>query len=304
MLRVAVMTQVAIGLYGLQGWFGGDFAPVTGLVRTAEEAGVDLVSITDHVVMGENVQNYPYGRFPAPLDFPWFEPLIVLAALAGVTQRIRLSTGVVIAPLRPAVLLAKQLATLDVMSRGRVSIGLGVGWQKEEYDACGIPWEGRFTRLLEQVRVCRLLWREAPAAFHGDSVNFEKIYSYPRPVQPDGIPIWLGLAPSERNIARMAEVADGWIPMEQDPAKLAPVISRLRAAVAARGRDPQAFTVRVVPRFAFAANGTPDLEATLAGVPALVRAGASMVELFPGAFCRGPEDFAAFCARIVALKDP
>lgn len=297
------MTQVAIGLYGLHSWFGGDFAPVTGIVRTAEDAGVDLVSITDHVVMGENVQNYPYGRFPAPLDYPWFEPLTVLAVLAGVTQRIRLSTGVVIAPLRPAVLLAKQLATLDVMSRGRVSIGLGVGWQKEEYDASGIPWDGRYARFLEQLRVCRLLWSEAPAAFHGQTVDFEKIYCYPRPVQKGGIPIWLGIAPTERNIERMAELGDGWIPMEQDPAKLAPVITRLRAEVARRGRDPEAFVVRVVPRFVFRADGTPDLEATLAGVPALVKAGASMVELFPAAFCRGPQDFEAFCARIVALKD-
>jgi probable F420-dependent oxidoreductase len=297
------MTQVAIGLYGLQSWFGGDFAPVTEIVRIAENNGVDLVSITDHVVMGENVHNYPYGRFPAPLDYPWFEPLTVLGALAGVTQRIRLSTGVVIAPLRPAVLLAKQIATLDVMSRGRVSIGLGVGWQKEEYDAAGVPWEGRYARLMEQLRVCRLLWSEAPATFHGETVRFEKIHAYPRPLQQGGVPIWLGLAPTERNIERMAEFADGWIPMEQDPAKLAPVITRLRTAVAARGRDPKAFTVRVVPRFVFRADRTPDLEATLAGVAALVRAGASMVELFPGAFCRGPDDFEAFCRRIVALKD-
>ena len=166
--------------------------------------------------MGENVQNYPYGRFPAPLDYPWFEPLTVLAVLAGVTERIRLSSGIVIAPLRPAVLLAKQIATLDVMSRGRVSIGLGVGWQKEEYDAAGIPWEGRNTRFFEQIEVCRLLWSEAPAAFHGKTVNFDKIYSYPRPVQAR-VPIWLGIAPTERNIERMAKVADGWIPMEQDP---------------------------------------------------------------------------------------
>ena len=297
------MTQVAIGLYGLQSWFGGDFAPVTEVVRTAESQGIDLVSITDHVVMGENLQHYPYGRFPAPLDFPWFEPLTVLAVLAGVTHRIRLSSGVVIAPLRPAVLLAKQLATLDVMSRGRVSIGLGVGWQKEEYEASGVPWEGRYTRLVEQLRVCRLLWREAPATFHGETVNFEKIYAYPRPVQPGGVPIWLGLAPNDKNIERMAELGDGWIPMEQDPLRLAPVIARLRAALAARGRDPQAFTVRVVPRFVFRPDGTPDLEGTLAGVPALVRAGADMVELFPGAFCRGPEELEAFCVRLVALKD-
>jgi probable F420-dependent oxidoreductase len=296
------MTQVAIGLYGLQKWFAGDFAPVTELVKLAEGAGVDLVSITDHVVMGENVHNYPYGKFPAPLDFPWFEPITVLAALAAVTARIRLSTGIVISPLRPAVLLAKQLATLDVMSRGRVSIGLGVGWQKEEYEASGVPWEGRYARFDEQIKVCRLLWSEAPASFFGQTVRFEKIHAYPRPVQSAGIPIWMGLKPTERNIERMADSADGWIPMEQDPAKLAPLIAQLRTAVAARGRDAAAFTVRVVPRFVFRGDGTPDLEATLAAVPDLVRAGASMVELFPGAFCRGPGDFEAFCRRLVALK--
>ncbi len=295
------MTQVAIGLYGLQGWFGGDFAPVTEIVRTAEREGVDLVSLTDHVVMGENVHNYPYGRFPAPLDFPWYEPLTVLAVLAGVTSRIRLSTGIVIAPLRPAVLLAKQIATLDVMSRGRVSVGLGIGWQKEEYEASGVPWEGRYARFEEQLKVCRLLWSEAPAAFHGETVSFEKIYQYPRPVQKH-LPIWLGIAPTDRNIERMAEHADGWIPMEQDPAKLAPVITRLRAAVAARGRDPKSFTVRVVPRFVFRADHSGDLEATLAGVPALLQAGADVVELFPAAFCRGPDDFGAFARRLVALK--
>ncbi|MBS0378727.1 MAG: LLM class F420-dependent oxidoreductase [Proteobacteria bacterium] len=295
------MTQVAIGLYGLQGWFGGDFAPVTEIVRTAEKQGVDLVSLTDHVVMGENVHNYPYGRFPAPLDFPWYEPLTVLAVLAGVTSRIRLSTGIVIAPLRPAVLLAKQIATLDVMSHGRVSIGLGIGWQKEEYDASGVPWEGRYVRFEEQLKVCRLLWSEAPATFHGETVNFEKIYQYPRPVQKH-LPIWLGIAPTERNIERMAEHADGWIPMEQDPAKLAPVIAKLRAAVAARGRDPKSFTVRVVPRFVFRADHSGDLEATLANVPALLEAGADVVELFPAPFCRGPDDFEAFARRLVALK--
>ncbi len=297
------MKQVAIGLYGLQGWFGGDFAPVTELVRTAERCGVDLVSLTDHVVMGENLQNYPYGRFPAPLDFPWYEPMTVLGALAGCTTRIRLSTGIVIAPLRSAVLLAKQIATLDVLSRGRVSIGLGVGWQQEEYAASGVPWEGRYTRLMEQIAVCRLLWSEAPASFHGTTVQFEKIYSYPRPVQGSTLPIWLGLAPNERNIARMAEAGDGWIPMEQDPAKLAPVIKRLRQELAARGRDPQAFTVRVVPRFIFRSDRSADLEATLSQVPALVQAGASMIELFPAPFCRGVEDFEAFCRRLVALKD-
>jgi probable F420-dependent oxidoreductase len=294
-------TQVAIGLYGLQGWFGGDFAPVAEVVRVADQAGIDMVSITDHVVMGENTHEYPYGPFPAPLDFPWFEPLTVLAVLAGVTQRIRLSTSVVIAPLRPAVLLAKQLATLDVMSRGRVSVGLGVGWQKEEYLASGIPWEGRYTRFVEQLQVCRLLWREAPASYHGTTVDFEKIHAFPRPVQKEGIPIWLGLSPSDRNIERMAEHGDGWIPMEQNPEKLKPLVTRIREAVAARGRDPAAFKVRVVPKFVFN-GGAPDLDATLSSVPALIAAGADMVELFPAVFCRSPADFPAFCARLLKVK--
>ncbi|MBS0366135.1 MAG: LLM class F420-dependent oxidoreductase [Proteobacteria bacterium] len=295
------MTQIAIGLYGAQQWFGGEFAPVGELARVAEEQGVDAISLTDHVVMGENLQNYPYGPFPAPLDFPWFEPLTVLAMLAGVTQRIRLSTGVLIAPLRPAVLLAKQLATLDVLSRGRVSIGLGVGWQKEEYDASGIPWEGRYTRLEEQIQVCRLLWSQAPADFSGSTVQFRRIHAWPRPQQPQGIPIWLGLAPSERNIERMARYADGWIPMEQDPQRLAPMIAALHAALRRHGRDPAQFTVRVVPRFVFSA-GAPDLEATLAAVPDLVRAGATMIELFPSAFCRGADDFPAFCRRFAQIR--
>ena len=179
---------------------------------------------------------------------------------------------------------------------------MGVGWQKEEYDAAGVPWEGRYARFVEQMRVCRLLWSEAPAAFHGETVDFEKIHAFPRPVQKGGIPIWLGVSPSDRNIERMAELADGWIPMEQDPVKLAPLIKRIRGAVAARGRDPAAFTVRVVPRFAFGGGGVPDLEATLAAVPALVAAGADMVELFPAVFCRGPEDFPAFCKRLLAVK--
>lgn len=296
------MVQVAIGLYGLQQWFGGDFAPVVDLARRAEAAGIDQVSLTDHVVMGENLGKYPYGKFPSGLDFPWFEPLTVLAAIAGATRRIRLSTGILIAPLRPAVLLAKQLATLDVMSRGRVTIGLGLGWQKEEYDAAGVPWEGRYARLEEQVRVCRLLWSEAPASFSGETVQFERIHAWPRPVQEGGIPIWFGLAPTARNFERIAALGDGWIPMEQRPEPLAGHIGKLRAAFAARGRDPQGLAVRVVLRAVFRADGTPDLDATLAAVPALEAAGVTMVELLPLVYCRGPQDFDAFCERIAAKK--
>lgn len=296
------MTKVAINVYGLQRWFDGDFAAVVDVAKRADAMGIDQITIADHVAMGEHVESYPYGPFGTPLDFPWYEPITFLAAIAGATHNIRLSTGILIAPLRPAVLLAKQLATLDVMSRGRVEIGIGLGWQKEEYDASGVSWEGRYTRLEEQVRACRLLWSQAPATFHGQTVTFDKIHQWPRPVQKGGVPLWFGIAPTEKNFARIAELGDGWIPMEQRPERLAPFIRDLRAAFAAAGRDPTTLSVRAMPRPAQGPDGSADLESTLADVPGLLEAGVTMVELQPVRFCRGSNDLNAFLERLVRLQ--
>ena len=296
------MLQLAIGLYGMHQWFDGDFAPIPDLVRRAEDAGIDQVSITDHVVMGEHVDKYPYGPFPAPLDYPWFEPITVLASIASVTRHIRLSTGIVIAPLRSAVLLAKQLATLDVMSRGRVTIGLGIGWQKEEYDASGVPWEGRYTRFDEQIAVCKLLWNEAPASFQGETVTLDRIHQWPRPVQRPSIPIWLGIAPTPRNIERIAEYGDGWIPMEQRPEQLSVHIAAMRKAFVARGRSPSELAVRAVPKMVFGPEGVASFDIAADAIPALLEAGATTIELFPAMYCRGPQEFDAFCERLAALK--
>ncbi len=285
--------RLSLGLYGLQNWFGGDFAAVIDLVRTADRVGVDQVSLTDHVVMGERLDRYPYGQFPAPLDTPWFEPITVLAAIAGATQRIRLSTGVLISPLRPAVLLAKQLATLDVMSRGRVEIGIGTGWQREEYEAGGIDFAKRYRIMDEQVRLCRQLWSEAPVSFQGETVKLERIHQWPRPVQPR-LPIWMGVAPTPRNCRRMAELADGWIPMMNDPAALSAALGDIRAAFAAQGRDFAGFQCRVVLPGVFRADHTPDVSAALARIPALAAAGVTMVEVLPLMFCRGPDDLEGF----------
>jgi probable F420-dependent oxidoreductase len=296
------MAKIAIGLYGLQGLFGGSFSGVIEAVRLADAKGIDQVSITDHVIMGENIDKYPYGPFPAPLDFPWFEPLIALSAIASVTSRINLSTSVLIAPLRPAVLLAKQLATLDAISNGRVTIGFGLGWQKEEYDASGIPWEGRYTRLEEQVKVCKQLWREAPATFHGETVNYDRMYSLPFPAQGRGIPIWFGLAPTDRNIARIAEFGDGWVPMDSDPARVKAVVERLRAAFEARGRDPAELDVRVLLLPTFNADGSADLDGLSKKMPPLLDAGATYFEILPSMFCRSADDLDGFYDRVLAIR--
>jgi probable F420-dependent oxidoreductase len=295
------MVSVCIGVFGLQNWFDGDFAPVIELARQAEAAGVDEISITDHVVMGEATHKYPYGKFPTPPDYGWFEPLTFLSALAGATQRIRLGTAVVIAPLRAAPLLAKQAATLDRLSYGRLELGVGVGWQGEEYAACAIPFEARYRLLDEQMQACRLLWTQAPASFSGEHVNFERIYCKPFPHQAR-LPVLLGVKLLARNVERIAEYGDGWIPMAQDPVEIGAGVELLRAAFRARGRDPGSLRIRVVPRFKFRADGLADLDAALAEVPALEAAGATMVELHPSLYCRGPGDFERFCERLVAIK--
>jgi probable F420-dependent oxidoreductase len=293
--------RIGIGLFGLQQWFGGDFFGVLDVVRRADSKGVDLVSLTDHVVIEEHLVNYPYGKFPVGLDFPWYDPVTVLSAIAGATKRIRLSAGVMIAPLRPAVLLAKQLATLDVMSRGRVEIGIGVGWQKAEYDAAGIPFKGRYRRMEEQIEVCRLLWSTAPANYRGESVSFEHIHAWPRPVQKR-IPFWFGLAPSDRNFARIAKHGDGWVPMEQNPDKLAGHIAKLRAAFAAAGRDPSEAGVRSVPRAVMGSDGKPNLDATLASIPQYEHAGVNVIEMQPRLWCDGPGDLDQFLDKIAAAR--
>jgi probable F420-dependent oxidoreductase len=293
------MVKMSIGLLGIERLIGGDFARVVDVARQAEDAGIDMLSITDHVVMGEHLEKYPYGSFPLPLDYPWFEPMVVLGAIASATKTIRLSTGVLISPLRPAVLLAKQLATLDVMSHGRATIGIGIGWQKEEYDAAGLPWETRYKQFDEQVAVCKLLWAEAPASFHGQTVNFDKIHAFPRPVQPGGVPLWFGLAPTERNFARIAEYGDGWIPMERDPVVLAGHIKALRAAFAAKGRAPTDAKVRVGIR---PAPGS-DLDAVLASCGAVVDAGADVLEFIVSAWCKTGDELPAFLAKLAAWQD-
>src|SRR5690348_11128402 len=101
--------RVGIGIFGMQKFFGGNVKQWIESIRVADQIGIDQVSITDHVVMGENIDKYPYGKFTSPLDYPWYEPMAMLSAIAARTERIRLSTGVLISPLRPAVLLAKQI---------------------------------------------------------------------------------------------------------------------------------------------------------------------------------------------------
>jgi alkanesulfonate monooxygenase SsuD/methylene tetrahydromethanopterin reductase-like flavin-dependent oxidoreductase (luciferase family) len=295
------MTRTAINIFGLQNWFGGDLVPVIDLIRIADKKGVYQVDIAEHMTMGEATDKYPYGSYPVPMETPWYEPIAMLSAFAAATEHIRLTTGILISPLRSAGLLAKQLSTLHFLSRGRVDIGFGVGWQEAEYQICDIPFEGRFGRMMEIARACRELWSKAPASFHGDHVNFDRKYSYPLLDDPNAIRFWFGLTDTPRNVERIAELGDGWIPMVNDPGELAISIDHFRTALALRGRDPSKFECRVGPMPIFGADGIGDFAQTAAQVPALIAAGVTVVSFTPFYFCKGPEDFEAFIDELVAL---
>lgn len=268
---------------------------VIDLARAAEEAGVDTVIVPDHVVMGENTDAYAWGPFPFPIDVPWLEPLTVLAAIAGATSRVRLATGILIAPLRPAIVLAKTAASLDVLSRGRLELGVGVGWQREEFEAAGLDFDARARRLDDTLAACRVLWRDSPASFTSDTVSFERIWCEPHPVQAGGVPVWFSGTLHERNRERIVRWGDGWIPiMTATLDDLREGAARLADAFDAAGRDAASLKVRGALEVRAGADRRPDLAATLAGATDLARAGATDVQLPLLAFVRKPEQLGDF----------
>lgn len=260
------------------------------LASQAEEVGIDRVVVSDHVVMGSHTERYQWGKFPVPSDAPWMEPLTVLSAMAAVTQRIRLSTGILIAPLRPAALLAKMLATIDQLSGGRLDVGVGTGWQEEEYQAAGLPFARRGELLTETIAACRTLWNSTPAEFHGPDLSFEDIFCEPKPVQSP-LPVWFSGTLTRRNCRRIVQLGDGWIPiMGATSAEIAKGVGELREELAAHGRDPGLLRVQAPPELRRAQDGTLDVRATFDTIPSLREAGINDFQVNLGIVARKGEE--------------
>ncbi|NQZ94926.1 MAG: TIGR03619 family F420-dependent LLM class oxidoreductase [Myxococcales bacterium] len=272
---------------------GADDAPdILDLARMADDAGVDRILLTDHVVMGDRTERYPWGDFPFPPDVPWLEPLSTIAAMAAVTERVRFSTKILIAPLRPAPLLAKTLATLDALSKGRIEVGVSTGWQREEYAAAGVDWALRGRLLTDTMAACRALWTEAPASFASETVNFERIWCSPRPLRR--IPIWFAGRLHERNVERICTLGDGWIPEPYAPVDvLASGVPVLRDAWRSAGRDPNDLGIQGDLDVVVGSDGRPDLEASLHAVPEWRKAGATTVNVVMTLFA-GPKRASRF----------
>ena len=272
---------LSLGVPNFGDWFGRDWTQLLDLARAADAAGVDRLVVTDHVLMGNNTDAYVWGRFPTAPDAPWLEPLACLTAVAGVTSRVRLATGIIIAPLRSAPVLAKTVATLDVLSGGRVDLGVGVGWQREEYDASGLDFAARGRLLDDTIGACRALWSESPAAYTSTTVSFTDVYCSPQPVQPR-LPVWFSGTFTQRTRRRVLELGDGWIPIMGASVDDIRTGARELRDAADRPIDVQA-PVRPVR----GGDGL-DVAATMDGVPELLDAGVTNVYLNAASVAASP----------------
>jgi probable F420-dependent oxidoreductase len=218
------------------------------VAKAAERAGFDFLSVSDHLVVPAKLEShYPYtasGVFAAAEHGHCFDQLATLAFLAGCTERLRLLTSVLVVPHRPAVLTAKILSTIDVLSNGRLIVGAGAGWMKEEFALLGVPFEDRGRVTDESLAAFRELWTKDNPAYSGKHVNFSDVLFYPKPVQKPHPPIWVG-GESPGALRRTIKFGDAWYPGNNSQTKPLDTAPRLAAGIAdmrrmceAAGRDP------------------------------------------------------------------
>jgi probable F420-dependent oxidoreductase len=219
------------------------------LARRAEALGVDSIWMSDHLVAPVGVASiYPYDRRPdaKPGDMGvierFYEPLTTLAWLAGQTRRVRLGVSAYVLPYRNPVLTAKLAATLDDLSGGRLILGIGTGWLREEFEALAVPFAARGARTDEYLAVLKALWAGGEARFTGRHYRLPPVRTGPPPAQRPHPPLWIA-GNSPRALERAARLGDGWHAIDLSPAELAPQVRALRARVAAHGRAPGAVCV-------------------------------------------------------------
>ncbi|OFW65515.1 MAG: hypothetical protein A2Z12_02850 [Actinobacteria bacterium RBG_16_68_21] len=221
------------------------------LARVAEEEGFESLWTTEHVVVPAGYRStYPYSKSGKMAggaeDFDSPDPIVWLSYLAAVTSTLRLATGVLILPLRNPVALAKEVATLDVLSGGRVTLGVGAGWLEEEFAALGVPFADRGRRTDEYIAALRSLWTEELASFSGEFVSFADVYCRPLPVQRP-IPIVIG-GHSMRAARRAGELGDGFFPASASWEELPGLVVAVRESAERMGRDPEAIEVTMGTR--------------------------------------------------------
>lgn len=240
--------------------------------RWAEELGYHSVWVSDHVVLPEKVASfYPYdpqGRWPYPADTPWLDPLLALAWAAMAAPSVKLGTSVMIVPLRHPILLAKQLSSLDFLSRGRVILGVGAGWMEEEFNLIGVPFDRRGPRTAEMIALMRAFWSGKIVDFQGDFYQAAGGQMSPRPVQPTIPIVWGGH--SDAALKRVARVGDGWHPTQISLEQLAEGMGKLRRFCQEAGRNPASMLVIARPGRVYSINAETQARHAELGIQHLV----------------------------------
>jgi probable F420-dependent oxidoreductase len=250
---------------------GTDPAKIRDWAQAAEDLGYAYIEVPDHV-FGATARD---GWTPLYNEKdPFHETFVMLGFLAAVTKRIRLSSGVLIAPQRQTGLIAKQAAEADLLSAGRLRLGIGVGWNHVEYQALGEDWKTRGARQAEQVEVLRRLWSEDLVTFNGRFHELKEVNIVPPPVQRP-IPVWFG-GISDAVVLRAARLGDGWMPIMAPDEKAEQKLTVLREAMKKQGRDPAKFGIEGWLRM-----NDPDPQRWAAAADGWRRLGADMVMLYP-----------------------
>jgi probable F420-dependent oxidoreductase len=280
---------------------------LTRMAAEAEDAGFDAVMLSEHIVLGTgadaggpmaNPREYamPGNQEPA---MPWPDSQVLLAAMAALTSWIRLFAVAVIAPLRHPLALAKSLATLDLLSEGRLVVLPTPSWHRAEYDALGVPFAQRGERLDEHLAVWHAAWGPSPASFHGRHYSFEDVYVEPKPYRGDGVVLHFGSSSMhERLIARIVRYGSGVNPLGRPSAG---DLDRLAAAMRAAGRDPGELELVGGTRAAFPdEHSVADLGAALASIPEQMAQGFSTFCFKPSQFTDDAGAVGRLCREVIA----
>jgi probable F420-dependent oxidoreductase len=219
--------------------------------RTAEGRGFNSLFVGEHFASFDNYQSYdpylyrPEGELPMTSAADILDPFVTLTWLAAHTSTIRLGTGILILPLHNPLAAAKQIASIDQVSGGRVVFGAGLGWAREEYQAAGVPWERRWSRMDDYVAAMRCLWSTPLSTYHGEFTSFDQVYSYPKPTAGEDFPVFYG-GNGDLTLRRVARNGHGWIALNLRPEEAGQKIRTIRAQAEELGRDPQSIEMTML----------------------------------------------------------
>jgi probable F420-dependent oxidoreductase len=288
-----------------------DLRALVRIAQEAEDAGIDGVMLSEHIVLGPTAG--AGGRPDNPRDYaapgnqdpntPWPDSIVLMSAIASATTTLRLIGAAIIAPLRHPLLLAHQLATLDLLSEGRLVVQPTVSWHREEYAALGVPFEHRGELLDEHLAAWRTAWSENPASFAGRSYAFDDIYLEPKPYRPEGPRLWFGgSSVGPWIIRRLVEYGHGFHPFGQpSAAEMRPLVEQMTAA----GREMSDLEVVGGIRGTFPPEGgVADIAEAAEAIPAQLAAGYTTICFKPSQFTDDPAEVGALCRRLVELTSP